>query len=295
MTLEDCRRFYAEEIRLAAKLSSPALIEAFARVPRERFLGPGPWRIASADVGLGGVVYLTTDKPDPRYVYHNVSIALDPTRNLCNGQPGTLAGWIEALDLKGGECLFHLGCGVGYYTAIMAEVVGAGGKVVAIELESDLAARAKENLACYPNVTVHAGDGAALDPGPCDAVLINAGVTHPHPPWLERLREGSRMVLPLTVAMGATGLGKGVVAKIVRQRGGFSAKVVAFVAIYSCASVRDPQLEPLLGKALSTGALLKLKSVRRDPHEQAETCVVHGRGVCLSSAAPFAGQEATAP
>ena len=85
-------------------------------------------------------------------------------------------------------------------------------------------------------------------------MLINAGVTHPHAPWLERLREGGRLILPLTVAMGAT-LGKGVVAKIVRGRGNFSARVITFVAIYSCTSVRDPQIEPLLGKAFSTGAL----------------------------------------
>jgi hypothetical protein len=39
------------------------------------------------------------------------------------------------------------------------------------------------------------------------------------------------------------------------------------VAIYSCTSVRDPQLEPLLTKAIATKALLKLKSVRQDPHE----------------------------
>jgi protein-L-isoaspartate(D-aspartate) O-methyltransferase len=283
MTLDDCRRFYAEEIRYTAKLSSPALVEAFAGVPREKFLGPGPWQIASADMGLGGVAYMTTDNADPHRVYHNVPIALDTTRDLNNGQPGTLARWIDALDLKTGERVFHLGCGVGYYTAIMAEVVGAGGSVVGSEVDSDLAARASENLASYPNVTVHAGDGAALDPGTCDAMLINAGVTHPHPPWLERLGEGGRLVLPLTVPMGATALGKGVVAKIIRQHGGFSAQVITFVAIYSCTSVRDPQLVPLLGKALATGALLKLKSVRRDPHEQADTCVLHGREVCLSS------------
>jgi protein-L-isoaspartate(D-aspartate) O-methyltransferase len=114
-------------------------------------------------------------------------------------------------------------------------------------------------------------------------MLINAGVTHPHPAWLEGLREGGRMVLPLTVAMGAT-LGKGMIAKIKRERGGFSACIVTFVMIYSCASVRDPQREPLLGKAMATGTLMKMKSVRRDAHEPAETCLLHGSDVCLSAA-----------
>ncbi len=283
MTLDDCKRFYAEEVRFSANVRSPSLVAAFERAPREKFLGPGPWRIASADMGLGGVAYTTTDSADPHHVYHNVPIALDTSRDLNNGQPGTLARWIDAIDLKLGDRVFHVGCGVGYYTAIIAEAVGPAGKVVALEIDSSLAARASENLASYPNVTVHAGDGSAFDPGTCDATLINAGVTHPHPQWLERLSDGGRIVLPLTVAMGAT-LGKGVVAKIIREGGAFSAQVITFVAIYSCSSVRNPELEPLLGKALSTGVLLKLKSVRLDSHAQADTCMVHGHDVCLSTA-----------
>jgi hypothetical protein len=39
-----------------------------------------------------------------------------------------------------------------------------------------------------------------------------------------------------------------------------------------------------LAKALSTGALMKVKSVRRDQHAPEESCVVHGPAVCLSLA-----------
>ena len=136
MTLDQCRRFYADEIQYAANLHSPALIEAFARVPRENFLGPGPWQIGVPDVATGKVEYLTTPSADPRHVYHNVTIALDPARNLCNGQPSSLAAWMSALDLQPGNRVFHLGCGVGYFTAIMAEVVGFTGCVIASEVDA---------------------------------------------------------------------------------------------------------------------------------------------------------------
>jgi protein-L-isoaspartate(D-aspartate) O-methyltransferase len=287
MTLEECRRFYAEEVRLAAAVRSAALVEAFARVPRERFLGPGPWQIASADTGVGGVAYTATEDDDPRRICHNVPVALDVARNLNNGHPATLAKWIDALDLKQGDRVYHLGCGVGYYTAIIAHVVGSTGHVTAAEVDAGLAARAKENLAPYPAVEVRAGDGAAIDPGPCDAILVNAGVTHPLPAWLDRLREGGRMVIPLTVAMGpqtTTTLGKGVALKITRQAGAFPAQVISVVAIYSCANARDPRLEPLLAKAFGSGAMFRLKSVRRDAHDQADTCALHGEAVCLSTA-----------
>jgi len=265
MTLDEWRRFYAEEIRILANLPSSALVEAFASVPRERFFGSGPWQIASpeqavATNSLASSVYVTTH--DPRDLCHNVLIAIDSARFLNNGQPSALARWIDALDLKKGERAFHLGCGVGYYTAILAELVGLQGGVVAVELDPSIAARAKGNLASYTNVTVHAGDGAELDPGPCDAMLINAGVTHPHETWLDRLTEGGRLVLPLTAALGSTSFGSGVMAKIVRRRRGLAARVVTQMMIYSCTSVRDPRLEAPLGKALATRKLLEMKSVR---------------------------------
>jgi protein-L-isoaspartate(D-aspartate) O-methyltransferase len=292
MTLEECRRFYAEEIRYAANLSTPALIEAFARVPREKFLGPGPWKIAGADLTGGGTIYIPTEDDDPRRVYHNVAIGLDPARNLNNGQPGSLAHWIEALALKAGDRVFHLGCGVGYFTAILAETVGPTGSVITSEVDTEFAKCACRNLASYANVQVHPGDGTALDVGTCDAMLINAGVTHPQRLWLDRLREGGRIVLPITVPIGNTGLGKGVMVRIVRESDGqngsrrFSARVLTFVAIYHCSSGRDPQFEPALGKAFATGGLMRMKSVRTDAHEASETCVLHTADTCISGADP---------
>jgi hypothetical protein len=41
--VEQARHGYAEELRFTARVSSPAVVNAFAAVPRERFVGPGPW------------------------------------------------------------------------------------------------------------------------------------------------------------------------------------------------------------------------------------------------------------
>ena len=225
-----------------------------------------------------------TSTHEPRDVYHNVVIALDAAADINNGQPTALAQWINALDLRPGDRAYHLGCGVGYYTAIIAEMVGAQGSVLGCEVRNELALRACENLQDYPNVTVHAGDGAVFDPGECDAMLINAGVTLPSPLWLERLREGGRLVVPLTMATGGT-LGTGIMAKIVRRGNGFSAEIVTWLAIYSCTGLRDAELEPLIKKTITTGAIMKLQSVRVDEHEQCDACLLHGKGVCLSSTA----------
>ena len=282
--LDDCRRFYAEEIQFAANLTSPVLIEALTRVPREKFLGPGPWHVAMPDMVTGTVQYMATPDADPRRVYHNVVIALDRSRDLTNGQPGTLAHYINALNLAAGNRVYHLGAGTGYYTAIMAEVAGPNGTVVASEVHPELGPMAQKNLADRSNVTVHLGDGTQFDPGDCDAMLINAGVTHPLPLWLDRLRQGGRLLAPVTVSM-TPNLGKGLMLKIIRNPNGYAAQIVSFVAIYSATSARDPQREAALGKALATGALMKVKSVRRDQHNPEDSCAVHGDEVCLSTAA----------
>jgi protein-L-isoaspartate(D-aspartate) O-methyltransferase len=85
--IEELERLYGEgrvdEWRRAwaAGLGSRDLIDAFARVPRERFLGPGPWRLAAFD-GLGSVLPRETPDGDPRHLYHNVPVCLDPEREL---------------------------------------------------------------------------------------------------------------------------------------------------------------------------------------------------------------------
>jgi protein-L-isoaspartate(D-aspartate) O-methyltransferase len=89
--------------------------------------------------------------------------------------------------------------------------------VTAIEVDADLATRARENLERWPNVDMRTGDGGEFDPGPVDAIFVNAGVTHPRALWLDRLRDGGRLLLPLTFDVGG-GTGKGVM-MLVRREG----------------------------------------------------------------------------
>jgi len=75
---------------------------------------------------------------DPRDLYRDVLVVLDKTGDINNGQPSALARWIDALDLKTGDRTYHLGCGVGYYTAIMAETVERAGPWRALKIHPDL-------------------------------------------------------------------------------------------------------------------------------------------------------------
>jgi protein-L-isoaspartate(D-aspartate) O-methyltransferase len=286
ITLADRRRFYAEEIEAVASLRTHALVEALATVPREEFLPPGPWKIAVADpVRAGAASYRDTPDADPRHVYHNVLVALDPGRQLNNGHPSSLCGWIDALALAAGERVFHLGCGSGYYTALMAAVVGPSGAVVAAEVDPTLAGIARAGLARFGTVDVREGDGFQVDPGPVDVGLVNAGVTHLQPLWLDRLRPGGRLLVPITYAPPGARTGSGVMVLVRRADDGYRAQAVGSVAIYSAEGGRSRALNERMRAALSRlaqGGFQSLWSVRREPHEPDDSCWLHADGACLS-------------
>ncbi len=278
----ELRRRYSETLRAAANLRSAALVQAFARVPREHFLGPGPWQIMLLPGGGG---YEMTADADPAHLYRNVVVAIDPTRFLNNGHPSSLAQWFDALDLRSGERVLHVGCGVGYYTAILAETVGAAGQVTGIEIDAELAERARANLTYLPHVSVLHGDGAGLDTGPRDAIFINAGATHPQPLWLDRLTLGGRLMLPLTASLDADNtesLGMGLMLKVTRERDGYVARFVSPVGIFPCIGTRGAD-QPL-HDAFARGNWEAVRSLRRDPHGVTDACWLHGAEVCLSTA-----------
>ena len=98
--IEAARRSYAEELRFTAHIRSRAVFTAFAAVPRERFVGAGPWRVRSP---MDMAEYWTTEDGDPRAVYHDVLIALDERRQINNGQPSLWAFLLDQLDVAVGE------------------------------------------------------------------------------------------------------------------------------------------------------------------------------------------------
>jgi protein-L-isoaspartate(D-aspartate) O-methyltransferase len=283
MVSETVRKRYAGEIEAATGIRSRALLRAFATVPREQFLGPAPWQLLTAPV-VGQTGIQSIEVSDPERLYSNASVVLDPSRSLTNGNPGTLAPWLDALDLAAGDSVFHLGCGTGYYSALISEIVGTAGRVTAVEVDPKLASIALDSLAAYPNVEVIEGDGGTIPPGQRDAILINAGVTHPPAIWLDSLKTGGRLLVPLTVDVGMPNVGKGVVLLVRREELGYAARFLATpVMIFTCTSARDPNAGQLLMKALMSGAMASVRSLRRDTHAPAESCWLHAPDFCLST------------
>lgn len=270
------RRFYAEDLRFKTRMSSAALFEAFAAVPRERFVGPGPWLIQSWGE------HWTTEEADTRHVYHDTLIALDETRRINNGQPSLWAYYFDRLTVRAGQQVLHLGCGTGYYTAILAELVGRQGKVVAIEIEPELAERARIALAPWPQVTVLCQDGSCGPFDPTDLIVVSAGATHPLPAWLAAVKQDGKLLFPLTAMEGA-----GIMALLTRvSEQSFAARLQGGVSFIEFQGASDRETGTRVAELLRRDHSNEVRSLRLDAHERDESCWLHGEGWCFSRQEP---------
>jgi protein-L-isoaspartate(D-aspartate) O-methyltransferase len=276
--IADARRWFAEELRHTAHVRSPAVVKAFATVPREHFAGPGPWRLLSP---IGGRDYWTTDDADPSRLCHDVLVAIDERRRLNNGQPSLWATLFDQLGLANNDRVIHVGAGLGYYSAILAELVGPNGNVTAIEIDHVLAERARANLAsAWPQARVIAADGFAFRAEePVDAIVVNAGVSHLALPWLDALKENGRLLVPLTNANLW-----GAFLVVVRRGMRYPVRVASRVGIIACAGGRDAGAEARLTAAMARADYTAVKSLRRPPEEPDDTCWLAGEGWWLSTA-----------
>ena len=272
--LEQHRQWYARLVAANAGVSAvhQRLIDAFAAVPREHFLGPGPWQVFTR---LG---YIETPS-DPALLYQDVLVALKSEAHLNNGQPSLHMACLAALDVKDGEAVVHVGAGTGYYSAILATLAGPTGRVIGYEIDQDLATRAKDNLAGYPNVEVRHQSGTDGPLPECDVVYVNAGATAPLQEWTDALRPEGRLLFPLTPAQSA-----GYMLLITRTAtGAFAAKFVCGAIFTPCIGARDDETGRRLSEVFAKGDVSTVRSLRYNTTPDA-TCWFAGPDWWLSTA-----------
>lgn len=271
-SIEDFRDFYARFIVGSAGSSDARLIAAFSAVAREDYVGPGPWPIF---IGSG---YIETTSDDPRLLYQDVLIGLATDRKINNGQPTLHARCLAACAPELGESVLHIGAGTGYYTAVIAQLVGATGRVTAFEIEADIAQRARKNLAELANVDViTASASEALLPN-ADVIYVNAGATHPIPAWLDALNVGGRLIFPLTPNEGFGGM----LLVTRRTEEAYDAAIIVRAAFIPCIGARDDETSKALTAAMETRPIKSVRSLRRNARpDESAWCV--GAGWWLST------------
>jgi len=273
------RLFFAN--RIAAKAGIPPgseLAAAFATTPREDFVGPPPWKIFT------GSGYVETNSDDPAVLYQDVVVSLGFDRHLNNGQPTLHAICLAALAPQKGERVVHVGAGTGYYTTLLAKLVGKTGTVDAYEISPDLAQRASSNLAEFPQVTMHSRSGSEGPLPECDVLYVNAGASAPLALWLDALRPMGRLLFPLAPAEGV-----GAMLLIKKQENGaYAAEFLVQARFVPCIGAQDEATAQRLIEAFRNSNWSKVKSLHRGhaaAHEKASggSCWFQGQDWWLST------------
>lgn len=158
----------------ARGIQDKSVLRAMAEVPRHLF------------VPQAMMPYAYDDRPVP--------IGQDQTIS----QPYIVALMTEELQLKGHERVLEIGTGSGYQAAVLSRIVN---HVYTIEIIAPLAKNAETlfKKLGYDNITTRHGDGFMgwVEQAPFDAIIITAAPPHIAQLWIDQLKEGGRMILPV--------------------------------------------------------------------------------------------------
>jgi protein-L-isoaspartate(D-aspartate) O-methyltransferase len=161
-------------------LRSPQIIDAFGEIERIEFVLPEMELQAEADI--------------PLPIGYGQTIS----------QPATVAIMLELLDPQIGQKILDVGSGSGWTTALLSQIVGETGKVVALEIIDELRKRGKRNVnkfnfAKKEIVEFHNKDGnEGYQPeAPYDRILVSASSDIVPSALKEQLKIGGKMVIPI--------------------------------------------------------------------------------------------------
>jgi len=177
-------RAFVDELARLGRLADRRIETAFRAVPRHRFLPGVPLEEAYRD----------------RVVVTKVE---DGMPLSASSQPSFMAVMLDQLGLEPGHRVLEIGTGTGYNAALMAEIVGAAGRVVTLDIDAEVVARAHGCLrdAGYAAVDVVCADGGLghAAAAPYDRIIVTVGAWDIAPALREQLGPAGRLVIPLSI------------------------------------------------------------------------------------------------
>lgn len=198
-----------DELMQRGILSDPAVSHAMRLAPRHLFV----------------------ETEDPKHAYEDHPLGIGHGQTI--SAPHMVAIMAQALELGAGMRVLEIGTGSGWHAAVVARLVEPGGHVNTVEVEPELALRARRRLdrAGIRNVEVHVGDGSQGVPqhAPYDRVYLTcAAPSVPGPLWDQLQPDG--------ILLGPFGQGPTRLLRYKRAAGGWNPEdlgACAFVPLRS--------------------------------------------------------------
>ena len=168
--------------------------EAFLDVPREVFVPEWVGRLGLAKIYEPQAVLVTQTDQHGR-------------ATSSSSAPAIMAPMLQALSVEPGHRVLEIGAGTGYNAALLQCLVGPKGSVTSVELDPELASRAKHALAeIGSRATVVSGDGhlGYARRAPYDRIIATAASPTVPPAWFDQLADGGLLEFPYQlVGLGA--------------------------------------------------------------------------------------------
>lgn len=173
----DERADLVREIVRQTGITDEAILAAFSRIPRHRFV------------------------PEQRQAYADRALPIGYQQTI--SQPSMIALMLAELDLRPEHRVLEVGAGSGYAAALLGELAR---EVTAIEIVKELAVRARSTLAELhaDNVTVIEGNGREgyAPRAPYDRILVSAAPEEIPEALLAQLAPSGKIVVPIGDELG---------------------------------------------------------------------------------------------
>ena len=197
--LDELMDGFIDALRAVQKSMNPRIESALRSAPRhlfvDRYYGTGKTR---------RLIYVDPKRPTRRQletIYSDAALLTHRNPPSSTSQPSLVVQMLTALGVERGDRILEIGAGTGWNAVLMAHLAGRAGSVLSVDIQTDVARRARRHVrrAGGDNVTIVTGDGfkGHIRGAPYDRIITTVACPDVFSAWVEQLRDKGTLLVTL--------------------------------------------------------------------------------------------------